>query len=79
MTLITREDFKFETNDVLDFFHATVALTYCDFVLLDSHWVDLAGKLKMPKGMARAYSKKDINQVLDDFSRFSLEKSGQTR
>lgn len=71
MTLITSENFNFETNDVLDFFHASVALAYCDFVLLDSHWADLARKLKMPGGHTQVYSPKQVDQFLDDFDRFS--------
>lgn len=33
-------------NDAMDFFHAIVPLAYCDFVLLDNRWRDLADRLR---------------------------------
>jgi hypothetical protein len=34
------------TNHAIDFMHAVVPISYCDFVLLDGYWEELAGRAK---------------------------------
>jgi hypothetical protein len=50
-------------NDAMDFFHAVVPVSYCDFVLLDSRWRDQVDRLRArlakfgsPLRVATAYS-----------------------
>jgi hypothetical protein len=33
-------------NDAMDFFHAVVPVTYCDFILLDGRWRDQVDRLR---------------------------------
>ncbi len=59
-----------DENDAIDFFHAAVPLAYGDFVLLDKHWADLAGKLKLPLDCVKVYSPKDVEKFLEDLEQF---------
>lgn len=68
--LIQKETFNIDENDAIDFLHATVPIAYADFVLLDRHWADLAGKLKLPSDCVKVYSPKDVEKFLEDLERF---------
>ncbi len=68
--LIQKETFNIDENDAIDFLHATVPIVYADFVLLDKHWADLAGKLKLPSDCVKVYSPKDVEKFLEDLERF---------
>ena len=70
--LFQKETFTIDENDVLDFLHATVSVSYGDFVLLDKHWVDLVGKLKLPPDRVKVYSPKYVEAFLKDLERFQF-------
>lgn len=42
---LKNEKKKLGINDGIDFFHAVVPLSYCNYVLLDGHWADQANKV----------------------------------
>ncbi len=69
--LMQKETFSIDENDAIDFLHATVPIAYSDFVLLDRHWADLAGKLKLPFDYVRVYSPKDIEKFLENLEQWS--------
>lgn len=68
--LIQKETFNIDTNDAIDFLHATVPIAYSDFVLLDRHWADLAGKLKLSRDCVKVYSPKRFETFLENFERW---------
>lgn len=74
--LIQKEIFNIDENDAIDLLHATVPIAYGDFVLLDRHWADLAGKLKLPSDCVKVYSPKHVEEFLENLERF--EGSGWT-
>lgn len=68
--LVQKETFKIDGNDALDFLHANISVAYGDFVLLDKHWVDLVGKLKLPPDRVKVYSPRHVEKFLEDLERF---------
>lgn len=70
MRLICKEPFQFESNDALDFCHATVSLAYGDFVLLDKRWANLAGKIGLPVDRVRVYTKRQADQFFRNLEQF---------
>ena len=71
---------SFEPNDACDFFHTIVPSTYCDFILIDSHWKDKVERAQreiIKRGLkthhiAKAYSKKkqEVDRYMDELERF---------
>jgi hypothetical protein len=64
LSFVIKDDFKIDGNHVLDLSHAAVSLAYADFVLLDKHWANLAGRLGLPADSVRVYSQPQIDQFL---------------
>jgi hypothetical protein len=64
LSLVIRDNFKINGNHVLDLSHAAVSLAYADFVLLDKHWANLAGRLRLPAGSVQVYSQPQIERFL---------------
>jgi hypothetical protein len=79
-TLLIDRGLRVSRNHAIDFMHAVVPLSYCEFVLLDKHWetqVELVrsrlSKTDLNVPLARAYSEKS-----DGIERFfrDLESTG---
>ena len=69
--LIQKETFNIDENDAIDFLHATVPIAYGDFVLLDRHWADLAGKLKLSRDYVKVYSPRHVETFLENLEQWS--------
>lgn len=83
-SLVLNRELKMTANHAMDLTHTVVPVSYCDFVLLDSHWVTQVeqarirmkkdGVLKFP--LAKVYSgkKNGITRFLDDLKIYSSSK-----
>ena len=69
--LIQKETFNIDENDAIDFLHATVPIAYGNFVLLDRHWADLAGKLKLSRDYVKVYSPRHVETFLENLEQWS--------
>lgn len=71
ISLFSNKKARLKQNDVIDILHGVVALSYCDFVLLDKNWRDKAERLRraLPSSfpMARCFSQKcGIHQLMSE-------------
>ncbi len=69
LSLIIKRKEKISNNDLIDFFHAVVSLSYADMVVLDSKWADYARQISIPKSGGKYYSVKDLERFLTDIER----------
>ena len=45
-TFLVDKSIPLSRNNAIDFLHATVPISYCDFVLLDGHWEDQISRVR---------------------------------
>jgi len=68
MRLTFTENFNLNRNQIMDFFHATVSLSYANIVLLDKLWENLAYKIKSPR-MIKVYSQPKLAEFFKDLEK----------
>lgn len=69
---------KIEPNDIPDIFYTIVPVSYCDFVMIDSKWVEFVRNTNPEKGIvSRIYSKKDLPVFFNDLDLFTESSIGK--
>jgi len=74
--LMFAERFRLYKNQMVDFFHSTVALSYSEFVLLDKLWENLATKIKSPRPV-RVYSQPGLLDFINDLEKWTTPWEGK--
>ena len=71
-SLLLKQGQLLSNNDIIDFFHAVVALSHVDMVVLDGGWADRARQISIPDGRVECYSanKKGLDRFQEDFGNF---------
>jgi len=64
-TLIAEAN-QLKPGDGMDFCHAVMATAFASFATLDKHWKRRVGSLPKPNGLARIYSKQDLDAMVAD-------------
>jgi len=54
----------FSASDALDFLHAIVSISYCDYVVLDKKWARRGRALNLPRGTAAIFDGTEIDKLL---------------
>jgi hypothetical protein len=54
----------FNATDGMDFFHAVVALSHCDYVVLDKKWARRCRKIALPEGAATVFDGTEVEALI---------------
>lgn len=54
----------FRETDALDFNHAVVSISYCEYVVLDKKWARRCRAVNLPQGSATVFDGTEIDKLI---------------